>query len=202
MSDEQTQTPTDTSIPPPEPEVVTPSSEMAPPEIAPEVGAPSGTLAPEGPSGAVGGSGESGNLEGVKDIISSSDLPVGQPLAEVASAPPTSEAAGPAPEVSAPVSVPISGQNAALINRGNLPKAWAKIQETKSRKLEKIMAALDGKVPTTLKLRGAGKISNDEAEKLLRVSDATATRYLEVLERENRIRQVGKIGQGVFYEKI
>lgn len=47
-----------------------------------------------------------------------------------------------------------------------------------------------------------GKISNDEVEKLLHVSDATATRYLEVLEKEGKIKQVGKTGRGVTYQKI
>ena len=45
-------------------------------------------------------------------------------------------------------------------------------------------------------------VTNDEVEKLLHVSDATATRYLETLENENKIRQVGKTGKGVKYEKI
>jgi len=46
-----------------------------------------------------------------------------------------------------------------------------------------------------------GKISNDEMEKLLHVSDATATRYLEILEKEGKIKQVGKTGRGVSYTK-
>jgi len=46
------------------------------------------------------------------------------------------------------------------------------------------------------------KVTNDEVEKLLHVSDATATRYLETLEKEGKIRQVGKIGKYTHYEKI
>jgi flagellar biosynthesis GTPase FlhF len=45
-------------------------------------------------------------------------------------------------------------------------------------------------------------VTNDEVEKLLHVSDATATRYLETLEKEGKIKQVGKTGKGVTYEKI
>lgn len=45
-------------------------------------------------------------------------------------------------------------------------------------------------------------ISNDEVEKLLHVSDATATRYLSQLEKEGRIRQSGKTGQAVKYTKL
>jgi len=46
------------------------------------------------------------------------------------------------------------------------------------------------------------KITNGEVEKLLHVSDATATRYLSALVKENKIRQVGKTGTGVVYQKI
>ena len=46
------------------------------------------------------------------------------------------------------------------------------------------------------------KITNDEVEKFLHVSDATATRYLSILEKENKIKQVGKTGKAVFYSKI
>jgi hypothetical protein len=45
-------------------------------------------------------------------------------------------------------------------------------------------------------------VTNDEVEKLLHVSDATATRYLEILENENKIKQVGKTGKGVKYQRI
>jgi hypothetical protein len=45
-------------------------------------------------------------------------------------------------------------------------------------------------------------LTNDEVEKLLHVSDATATRYLETLEKEGKIKQVGKTGKGVSYTKI
>ncbi len=51
-------------------------------------------------------------------------------------------------------------------------------------------------------LNTKNKITNDEVEKLLRVSDATATRYLSALEKEGKIRQVGKTGHGVVYSKI
>ncbi len=75
---------------------------------------------------------------------------------------------------------------------GDIAKARAKIQETKHKKLDKIMA----------KLSERGKITNDEVEKLLHVSDATATRYLQALEKENKIKQTGSTGTGVFYQKI
>lgn len=46
------------------------------------------------------------------------------------------------------------------------------------------------------------KATNDDVEKLLGVSDSTAYRYLEELEAGRKIRQVGKVGAGVYYEKI
>lgn len=45
------------------------------------------------------------------------------------------------------------------------------------------------------------KAANDDIEKLLGVSDATATRYLDELEKTGRIRQVGTAGKHVYYEK-
>ena len=46
------------------------------------------------------------------------------------------------------------------------------------------------------------KMTNKDVEKLLGVSDATATRYMEELEKERKIRQVGAEGGHVYYEKI
>lgn len=48
-------------------------------------------------------------------------------------------------------------------------------------------------------LKHRGKITNNEVEDLLDVSDATATRYLQQLEDEGKIKQVGSAGKGVFY---
>ena len=42
----------------------------------------------------------------------------------------------------------------------------------------------------------------NEVEKFLHVSDATATRYLSQLEKENKIKQVGKTGKAVSYSRI
>jgi len=46
------------------------------------------------------------------------------------------------------------------------------------------------------------RATNDDIQRILGVSDATATRYLEALEKEGLIRQVGGAGRGVYYEKI
>ncbi len=45
------------------------------------------------------------------------------------------------------------------------------------------------------------KIANDDIQKLLSVSDATATRYLDELEKDGQIKQVGQVGHYVYYEK-
>ena len=47
-----------------------------------------------------------------------------------------------------------------------------------------------------------GKVTNNNVEKLVGVSDTTAERYLDELEKEGKIRQVGKTGRSVYYEKI
>ena len=103
--------------------------------------------------------------------------PVPEPT-HTAQSNPQSQQSSPAPTVPAP--------------HGDIVKARAKIQETKHKKLDKIMAMLTEK----------GRITNDDVEKLLHVSDATATRYLQSLEKENKIKQTGSTGTGVFYEKI
>ena len=73
-----------------------------------------------------------------------------------------------------------------------LVKARNMIQFRKRKKLDKIM---------TLFLKKQ-KITNDEVEKFMHVSDATATRYLNTLEKENKFKQSGKTGKSVFYSKI
>lgn len=45
-------------------------------------------------------------------------------------------------------------------------------------------------------------VANNDIEKLLGISDATATRYLDELEKEGFIYQVGKTGRHVYYEKV
>ena len=73
-----------------------------------------------------------------------------------------------------------------------LAKAQQVIQFRKRKKLDKIMS---------LFLQHS-KITNDEVEKFLHVSDATATRYLSQLEKEGRIKQNGKTGHMVSYSRI
>jgi len=122
--------------------------------------------------------------------------PTETPTAQI----PESEPLPPEPEPIVPTPAPQPPQQAAVsasaspahASRDLLVKARATIQDRKHKKLEKIMEALTAK----------GKITNDEVEKLLHVSDATATRYLSALEKEGKIQQVGKTGKAVEYTRI
>jgi len=57
----------------------------------------------------------------------------------------------------------------------------------------------EGKTQILKVLKEKEKITNNDVEKLLNVSDATATNYLQELEDEGRIKQIGKTGSGVYY---
>jgi len=48
-------------------------------------------------------------------------------------------------------------------------------------------------------IRTREKVTNNDIENLLGVSDATAERYLEELQQKGRIEQVGKTGRSVYY---
>jgi len=97
------------------------------------------------------------------------------------------------PSTAASAPAPVILQTGILHNaRELLGKARIAIQDRKRKKRDKIMQALSTK----------NKITNDEVEKLLHVSDATATRYLSALENEGKIKQIGKTGTGVVYQKI
>ncbi|KKW14522.1 MAG: hypothetical protein UY54_C0015G0020 [Parcubacteria group bacterium GW2011_GWA2_50_10b] len=45
-------------------------------------------------------------------------------------------------------------------------------------------------------------LTNNDVEVMLSISDATATRYFDELEKEGKVRQVGKTGRYVNYERI
>ncbi|MFA7309561.1 MAG: FaeA/PapI family transcriptional regulator [Candidatus Paceibacterota bacterium] len=47
--------------------------------------------------------------------------------------------------------------------------------------------------------RGKESVTNNDIEKLLGVSDATAERYLNELEQKGKLKQVGKTGKSVSY---
>ena len=88
-----------------------------------------------------------------------------------------------------PVNEPLAKPSLA---RELLIKARNAIQFRKRKKLDRIMSLF-------LK---QSKITNDEVEKFLHASDATATRYLSELEKEGKIKQSGKTGKGVSYSRM
>ena len=49
-------------------------------------------------------------------------------------------------------------------------------------------------------LKGKTTVTNDEIGRFLGVSDSTATRYMDELEKEGVVEQVGKEGRGVHYK--
>ena len=73
-----------------------------------------------------------------------------------------------------------------------IAKAREAIQNRKRKKIDRILDLFAKRT----------NITNNQVGEFLHVSDATTTRYLQVLENENKIRQVGKTGKGVKYEKI
>ena len=70
-----------------------------------------------------------------------------------------------------------------------LAKAREKLQFRKRKKLDRILVDITKK----------GKITNDEVEKLLHVSDKTAERYLSQLIKEQKIKTNGQKGKALFY---
>lgn len=131
--------------------------------------------------------------ESVRETPAPAETPSPAPTAEQpATETPTAQipANEPLPPTPTPAaaSAPVPTQPA----RDLLVKARATIQDRKRKKLDKILEALATKE----------KITNDEVEKLLHVSDATATRYLSALEKEGKIQQVGRTGKAVEYTRI
>ena len=110
-----------------------------------------------------------------------------KPAEQQTSQPPQQTEATP-PSMSAPIVV----QPPKNIVLDILSKARAFIKTKKRKKLEKIMLLFAKRT----------SITNDEVEKYLHCSDATATRYLSQLEKEGKIKQNGKTGREVYYIKI
>ena len=131
---------------------------------------------------------EGGKAEGISEPVQTSEtrtaqIPVNEPL-KSESEPLTQTKA----EATPPPVIPTSRSSVLEL----LNKAKLAIQFRKRKKLDRIINLFSTK----------SKITNDEVEKFLHVSDATATRYLSQLEKENKIKQTGKTGHSVFYSKI
>lgn len=96
--------------------------------------------------------------------------------------PPEAETVPPAPpEVITPPPLPAEPIAPTPSLKSFLAKALEKIQFRKKAKLEKIVKLA----------REKKSITNDQVEKLLHISDATATRYLSALVKQGRLRRIG-----------
>ena len=122
------------------------------------------------------------NPEEVEKAAQAASEPVPTPQPQTPASTSSPQATPPAP------TTPSNKPN----SRDLLAKGRAKVQEKKQKKLDKIVELLNTK----------DKVSNADVEKALRVSDATATRYLSALQKQGKIRKVGKTGRSVFYAKI
>ncbi len=74
--------------------------------------------------------------------------------------------------------------------------------KTISLRPEQVKQKIKNKEQILKALRDKGRITNDEVERFLKVSNATAERYLDELEKEGKIEQSGKTGRSVFYTLI
>ncbi len=223
MSDENTQTSPEPTQPEPvsTPPVENPISAPNPIPVSPQEPMPD---APTPPTDSVPAEAPSGPAEAAPDpeeaIPVNNDISANEPFpvkdetssshgaSEPAPAPEPQLEQNPAPETpkNPPETAP---QQPTAQMAGNEPLDLTEEIKTKQRQ-ENLKLANETrqekkreKINEILNLFAEGQtVTNDEVEKLLHVSDATATRYLETLEKEGKIKQVGKTGTGVKYEKI
>lgn len=83
---------------------------------------------------------------------------------------------------------------------------WVRVRNSKRTKLVKEQGAdKEANISRVLEcFRNSqnAEVRNNDIQKLLGVSEATATRYLEELEQGGKIRQVGHAGRYVHYELV
>jgi hypothetical protein len=151
--------------------------------------------------------GESGQLGGIDPIVSvetsTGEAKPAEPISAQAEAvtgatAPSSQAVTPEPRsgentvgvIVPPVAVIVSPQeNKKSFALSLLAKAREKLQFRKRKKLDRILAEIEKK----------GKITNDDVEKLLHISDKTAERYLLQLVKESKIKTNRQKGKAVEY---
>ncbi|MCR4311054.1 MAG: DeoR family transcriptional regulator [Candidatus Taylorbacteria bacterium] len=84
---------------------------------------------------------------------------------------------------------PKNGDNTISGRGGNLSESNVERRKGVEEQKAKIVDLLNTK----------GEIQNNDVETLLGISDATATRYLNELEQEGKVEQIGGTGRGVSY---
>jgi len=117
------------------------------------------------------GGGDGGSVGGGGDVASSTPADVSTPSASDQSIP---------SEILATTTA-VATQPAKKDPRSLLTKALEALQVGKRKKLDKVLALAQQK----------RSVTNDDVQKALRVSDATATRYLSQLVKEGKLKMVG-----------
>jgi hypothetical protein len=185
MDDQNTPSEPVTDVPAPPP---ADSPELNPVPVEPDSGQITGSdpadmppTAPESPIADSNVPVEDQN-HGVNQPESNVEEPIKEPQTEAVSTSPVQTAPAPAP------SIPVASQTQSLVQQDQvgfihslLIKAQAKIQFNKQKKLDNLMQFAQKK----------RIITNSDVQKLLRVSDRTATRYLVKLVTQGRLTRIG-----------
>ncbi len=129
------------------------------------------------------------------DLSAAHDAPTEVPPAAEAAAPESASietSTAPLPETHetpSPPQQPVVPVATKPDGREYLPQALAKRREKKTKKLEQILEYA----------KVHGRITNDEVQKLIIVSDRTAQRYLKELEKTGKLKAVGRSGRYTHY---
>ena len=89
-------------------------------------------------------------------------------------------------------------QDSAILGIADFNRRTQEIKETRKQGILKELEKLNP--PSHKATDGLGKIKTNEVADLLDISRATAFRYLEELEQEGKIEQIGVTGRGVEYK--
>jgi hypothetical protein len=182
MDDQNTQ-----SEPVAETPVQTPEPVPAP--VEPESSQPNGSMptdlppeAPESPTSDIPTTPVESQNGGANEPESKPVEPSKEPQIEAVSASPAQSVSAPAPQtLVASQSQSLAQQDQTGFIRALLAKANAKLHSNRQKKLDNLMLMAQKK----------RIITNDDVQKLLRVSDATATRYLVKLVEQGRLARAG-----------
>lgn len=82
-------------------------------------------------------------------------------------------------------------QNQSLQDKEEVLNVVERQQQEKAENLRRVLKMFEG----------GAEVTNDDVEHALGVSNATAERYLDELEKDGQITQHGTTGKGVFYTK-
>lgn len=139
---------------------------------------------------------EEGNTKNQAEVIPEPapiSAPAPAPVPDSVSTPDLNSASSQSSEIQVSPEVKTETVQPIPSNSSRMKELWLKFREkvvvNKNKKLERIIA---------LALKKS-QITNDDVQELLRVSDATATRYLQELVRQGRLKRSGTTS-GITYE--